>query len=760
MAGRHQARRRNVKKFARKATALSAATATATALIGVTPTPEATAAAEVRAVDAQLLAAVNQWPSPGQLPDVTAGLGTFGSNVTQTVVDFVARAVVENVNLAALARAAGMDPESLLERLVGDPNFLVDNVLGGLLGEIPIDLSPVLDALVGQLVTNTVLIPVLQLLGITDAQGVTDLLRLLNLVGLDLSDPLNLGNLGVPGLNVVTAGPVFTMLKLLGADLGWVPPLPNSVAGDINGTEYLEVGAVGLLTTLLDRLTRTLPGNPLIPLLGNVIDGLLGDVLPDVVHLRVPVSVGIGMGAFAIATGYDKVLADLANQPGGVNYAGLDPLLGSITVLPMLLLLNPARPNGGAFARFYPLFDLLGINTVNPQTQVTSSGGLAQLPLGLSLGGANIIPVLIDIGVEYHPMSDLAAWPNPFSLLNNLMAGILPTYMLRGLTLDTVPDQLTEQIDDALENLVDGKLALNLYVTLPSATQPLLEPLYLLSDIISITTLGALGVNPVGMLANALAPAVEALNNLGYTDVVRNPDGTYTRTLTEGAIPTPFLSFPSGINPLQVPFDILNLLIRGFQKEFFSGNPTPATPNAILNLLDYLTGGDLLGALPLSGLSGLLNDAVGGLIGNLNLPAMTPQFAPPGEPAETFASGARMLAMSHTDDDDVEDEPRSDTTDPEVTEKASDEGTEEAAEDQAPDVDETSEDEDFDDETLDESLDEDFDDDEAFGEDESAAPNLSTASTDSDSDSDSDTESTGGSAGSSGSSDGASGKAA
>ncbi|MGV0802146.1 AAA family ATPase, partial [Mycolicibacterium elephantis] len=140
--------------------------------------------------------------------------------------------------------------------------FLVDNVLGGLLGEIPIDLSPVLDALVGQLVTNTVLIPVLQLLGITDAQGVTDLLRLLNLVGLDLSDPLNLGNLGVPGLNVVTAGPVFTMLKLLGADLGWVPPLPNSVAGDINGTEYLEVGAVGLLTTLLDRLTRTLPGNP------------------------------------------------------------------------------------------------------------------------------------------------------------------------------------------------------------------------------------------------------------------------------------------------------------------------------------------------------------------------------------------------------------------------------------------------------------------------------------------------------------------
>ncbi|MDQ2638438.1 MAG: hypothetical protein M3Y83_16345, partial [Actinomycetota bacterium] len=647
MAGRHRARRKNVKKFAVKATAFSAATATATALIGVTPSPEANAAtANIRAVDAELVAAVNQWPSPGQIPDVTAGLGTFGYDLTQTVLDFVARAVVENFNVAALARGAGLDPESLIEGLLGDPNFLVNHVLGGLLGEIPIDLSPVLDALVGKVVTNTVLVPVLRLLGITDANGVTDLLRLLGLVGLDLSDPLNLGNLDIPGLNVVTASPVFTMLKLLGVDLGWVPSLPNSVARDINGTEYLEVGAVGLLTTLLDRLTTTLPGNPLIPLLGNVIEGLLGDVLPDVVHLRVPVSVGIGMGAFAIATGYDKVLADLANQPGGISYDGLDPVLGSITVLPMLLLLNPARPNGGAFARFYPLFGLLGIDTVNPQTEVTNSGGLAQLPFGLSLGGANIIPVLIDIGVQYHPLSDLAAWPNPFALANNLMAGMLPTYMLRGLTLDTVPDQLTEQVDEALENLVDGKLALNLYVTLPSATQPLLEPLYLLSDIISIATLGALAVNPVGMFANALAPAVEALNNLGYTDVVRNPEGTYTRTLTEGGVPTPFLSFPSGINPLQVPFDVVNLLIRGFQKEFLSGNPTPATPNAVLNLLDYLTGGGLLGGLPLSDLSGLLDDAVGGLIGNVDPPRLIPQSSTLADPADMPSDGARMLHMT------------------------------------------------------------------------------------------------------------------
>ncbi|MGE2726307.1 ATPase [Mycolicibacterium pulveris] len=669
MAGRHRGYRRNVKKFARTATAVSAATATATALMAVAPPQEARAATtNVRYVDADLLAAVNPWPAPGQLPDATAGLGAFGYDITQTVVDFVARAVVENLNLAALARAAGQDPESLIEGLLGDPNFLVNNVLGGLLGEIPIDLSPVLDELVGGVVTNTILIPVLQLLGITDAQGVTDLLRLLGLVGLDLSDPLNLGNLDIPGLNTVTAGPVFTMLKLLGADLGWVPSLPNSVAADINATDYLEVGAVGLLTTLLEELTETLPGNRLIPLLGNVIDGLLGDVLPDAVHLRVPVSVGIGMGAFAIATGYDEVLAALGNQPGGADYDGLNPVLGSITVLPMLLLLNPARPNGGALARFYPLFDLFGIDTVNPSTQVTSSGGLAQLPLGLALGGATLIPVLIDVGVQYHPLSDLAAWPNPFSLANNLMAGLLPTYMLRGLTLETVTDQLTEQVDDALENLVDGRLALNLYATLPSATQPLLEPLYLLSDIISIATLGALAVNPVGMFANALAPAVQALNNLGYTDVVRNPDGTYTRTLTEGAVATPFLSFPSGINPLQVPLDIVNLLVRGFQKEFLSGNPTPATPNAILNLLDYLTGQDLSGVLPLSDLGAQLEDTVGDVVENLSPQQSTaPAADPPGTPSED----APMLASS-TDEDLTDDESGSDATDFETDEAIED----------------------------------------------------------------------------------------
>src|SRR5690606_31313620 len=108
MGGRHRACRKTVKKFASKATAVTAATATATTLVGMAPLPEVHAAtARVHSVDADLLVAVNQWPSPEQIPDLTAGLGAFGYDITQTVVDFVARAVIENFNLAALAGTGG-----------------------------------------------------------------------------------------------------------------------------------------------------------------------------------------------------------------------------------------------------------------------------------------------------------------------------------------------------------------------------------------------------------------------------------------------------------------------------------------------------------------------------------------------------------------------------------------------------------------------------------------------------------------------------
>ena len=154
-------------------------------------------------------------------------------------------------------------------------------------------------------------------------------------------------------------------------------------------------------------------------------------------------------------------------------------------------------------------------------------------------------------------MSDVAEWPNAFSMLNSVVGAALPTYILRGITVDTVPDQLATQLGDILGNVGEGPLGITLYLTIPTATLPLLEPLYLLSDITSLTTGGALPANLFGMTSNALAEALTSLVNLGYTDVVRNPDGTYTRTLDEAGVPTGFMSFPD-VDWDQVPGDIIN----------------------------------------------------------------------------------------------------------------------------------------------------------------------------------------------------------
>jgi hypothetical protein len=223
------------------------------------------------------------------------------------------------------------------------------------------------------------------------------------------------------------------------------------------------------------------------------------------------------------------------------------------------------------------------------------------------------------------------------------MAGILPTYILRGLTLDTVTEQLTSQLDDILGGVLTGPLKINLYLTIPSATLPLLEPLYLLSDLTSVLTLGMGSVNPFNMLANALAPALTSLVNLGYTDAVFNPEtGGYERTLTDAGTPTGFFSFPD-VDWGQAVGVILNQFVQGIQKEFFSGNPTAATPNVLSNLLGFLTGG--LG--PLGNLGALIQ----GILEGLNPLAATNPMAL-AEATDLPDPNARMVTMSTMEETD------------------------------------------------------------------------------------------------------------
>jgi hypothetical protein len=640
----------------KKLVVVGAATATATALtIGAAPpAPPKPAPPSVVHQNVDLAAAFRPFTDPSQIPDLTGGLGSAGYDFAQQIADMLLRALVEHVNLAALGKAAGLDLPSLLERIPA-------SLLPGVLGAVPIDLGGVLLSSVGPVLTP-VLLSALSALGITDSGGGTTLLNLLGLLGLNLSDPLNLSNLNLPGIKLITTGPPFTLLKLLGLDLGWVPGLPNSVADAINSTSYLDIGLKGLINTLIDRLNGNvnlslgsltnplglplplpnlplpvdLPVGDLVSALQKIVNDLPVDV--DAAKIRVPIVVGFGMGAFAAGAAYQQVVDQLPYQPGGAKSPtkATDPLLGSFTILPMILLRNPGRANGGLFARFFPIAGLFGIDTVTPDTQVQSSGGIPILNTGLSLGGANLIPVKVDATVEYDIMSDFPAWPNPFSMANSLMGALLPTYLLRGIDTSNLSPQLTAQLQAELARTtnLNDPLALNLYLTLPTNTLPLLEPLYLANDLTNLMSLGAFSnMNPFGMLANALAPAMTSLVNLGYTDVKRNPDGTYTRTLDQAGVPTPFLSFPD-INWGQVPPDVIKSLVTGFQTEFFSGHPTPGTPNAITGLLKLLTG--LLG--PLGGLGDILN----------GLPGLITQQVAPVAAAALPATAAPMAALSAT----------------------------------------------------------------------------------------------------------------
>jgi hypothetical protein len=305
----------------------------------------------------------------------------------------------------------------------------------------------------------------------------------------------------------------------------------------------------------------------------------------------------------------------------------------------MILLRNPGRANGGLFARMFPLAGLFGIDTVTPDTEVTHSGGIPILNTGLSLGGANLVPVKVDATVQYDLLSDFAAWPNPFSIANSLMGAVLPTYLLRGIDTSNLTPQLLDQVEAALGRTLDlnQPLALNLYLTLATNSLPLLEPLYLLADAQNLTPLGALP-HVFEKLANALAPALTSLTNLGYTDVVRNADGTYTRTLDDPGTPTPFFSFPD-LNWGQVPGDIINSLVKGFQKEFFSNNPTPGTPNAITGLLKLVN--SLLGG-----------GGLGDILGGLNLTQVVTQAVSSAANAVPSAN-AKMVTLSTDADGDV-----------------------------------------------------------------------------------------------------------
>lgn len=571
---------------AKRAAAVSVAAATASALVvGAAPLPSANsyslpvslAASTTGSPGLPSMELAPGAPDPASLPDLTFGLGPRGYQAFQTYGAQLETALLNNVNLSgALERILGFDPETAINTALG--NALVSALTGVTL---PVNDVPVIG-------------------GVLSNAGVTNVAALLALLGVNLGDPLGLTG-PTPGLNIITAGPPFTLAKFLGVDLGWVPGFPNSVAGEINGTPYLGISPVALLQTLKGLPGVTAADRLILDPIILTAEGIFGDA--SAVDVRVPIVLGFGLGAFAAGMAYPQVVADLPNQPGGANAAN-SPLAGSITILPMILLRNPGRANGGLFARFYPQAGLLGIDTVTPDTEVTSSsdGSGLSIPIGntgIVIGDANLIPIKVDGTVEYDPLSDVPSWPNPVSLANSLAALAFPTYILRGVDDASITQlldgQLKPQIAAALAN-GNGPLALNLYLTAPvNNALPLLEPVRLPIDVINLFT----GANLNNPIATAFEPMLTTLTNLGYTDVQRTVvDGVpvYNRTLDQGNVITPFGTLPSGVDWGRVPGDLLVQFVAGVQKAISDGVVSGTPVVNPLGILANLLGLNLPGA--------------------------------------------------------------------------------------------------------------------------------------------------------------------
>ena len=414
-------------------------------------------------------------------------------------------------------------------------------------------------------------------------------------------------------VDILTTGGPFGLLWLFGANPYWVPAWPAAIAAEIAAAPYNDFDMVVEAPVSVGSFT------------------VQTAVTVRIENLRVAAALAFGNGALATDAAYDRVVAALPTQPGGT--ASDDPAAASLSVLPMLLLRNPGRPDGGIVARFAPILEFFGIHAVTRDRGASTDGNAA------------LVPIKVDATVEYDPVSDFAAWPNLFTLANNLAALFFPTYILRGVDLDAflgevkdllvnaiVTNAASVAIGDSVDVSVAGFTvpvlrsllrpivqdvltdhgfdvelpsdppyyeAVNAYVTAHTAALPLLEILRLPTDLLNVLTCGVFGfTNPI---ADALEPALKLLVNLGYSNVTQDmsdPLNPYPRVFdTEfGSTPTPFSLLPGHIDWRRVPGDLLTALVAGIREAFFSGGipgikgAGNAGPNPIQTAVDALLG--------------------------------------------------------------------------------------------------------------------------------------------------------------------------
>ncbi|MGV0811152.1 PE-PPE domain-containing protein [Mycolicibacterium boenickei] len=352
---------------------------------------------------------------------------------------------------------------------------------------------------------------------------------------------------------VFTTGPLFGALDAVGIDINDLLPEEVRAILDPLGVDIVNV-----------------PTNPVD--INNAVNDI-SFVLPRVINSRTGVVVGLGLGSFAATRAY-QALRSSAQGDTWEGYDALEPgpvVLGrqqtNTTNLVLVLLRNPSRPNGGLFARFAPVADLFGVDTVTPP-----GGRVPDPATGIDLNAATV-----DVTWAYDVLSDAPVTLNPVSWANSIAASILLTNVLGGVEIKgDAPNDVLLNVGAILAGTLIGVTPTggSYYLTAVPNDLALLEPMRLPVRVINAVT----GWDLDTPFADAIQPAVQILVDIGYSDVVREADGTYHRTYDTAGVPTPLLSeFPldSPADYLRVPGDVARALVRGFRDEFLPGAPEP-----------------------------------------------------------------------------------------------------------------------------------------------------------------------------------------
>jgi PE-PPE domain len=284
-------------------------------------------------------------------------------------------------------------------------------------------------------------------------------------------------------------------------------PFPFAGWGGLSGAKW-NVSVASGVTSLNSALINELSNNP------------TGDV------------VIFGYSQGATVAGIEKsTLANVANKS---QYS-------------FVLIGNPQRPNGGIFERFaflgtVPILDATFGNPTPTNTGIATT----------------------DIAFQYDGVSDFPEYPIDVLADLNAIAGfayIHGTYLTPNSNApDELPDGYTPaELQAAINNPANRQTyGDTTYITIPTTTLPLLQPLIQLGTATGTTAL----VTPI---VDLISPALRVLIDLGY-----NPNAN-------PGIPTPFQLIPP-VNPLALASNLITAGEQGVQAALGDLGTTPPVP--------------------------------------------------------------------------------------------------------------------------------------------------------------------------------------